>query len=126
LLGYARELEAMGHTITARWLQGSHQVSDDGLSEEAPAAQRQRFAEEDWEDLLGSECCISFTEAPRVANSRGGRHVEFGAAYHAGLLCLVVGPRENVFHCLEKVVWFPDWECARHAMQSARPEEAVA
>jgi hypothetical protein len=23
---------------------------------------------------------------------------------------IVIGPRENVFHCLAQVKWFPDWE----------------
>lgn len=125
LLGYARELEAMGHTITSRWLQGNHQIDDRGLSEEGSAAERTRFAEEDLDDLLAAECCVSFTEAPRSASSRGGRHVEFGIALQAGHLCIVCGPRENVFHCLPQVVWFPDWPLTRHALHSARPDAAA-
>jgi hypothetical protein len=124
LLTYAADLRAMGHAITSRWLQGAHQIDDDGLSAEADGALRQRFAVEDWQDLLSAECCISFTEEPRVANSRGGRHVEFGAALRDGQLCLVVGPRENVFHCLPGVVVFPTWPAALEWL--AEREEVAA
>jgi hypothetical protein len=100
---YRSILEQQGHRVTSRWINGGHQIDDDGLSAQAKEAERLRFAQEDWEDLLDADCCISFTETPRSSNSRGGRHVEFGAALAAGKLCIVVGPRENVFHCLSQV-----------------------
>lgn len=99
----AAMLGAQGHTITSRWLLGDHQIDDAGLSLEAKAEERQRFAMEDWADLMSADMCISFTEEPRGTNSRGGRHVEFGAALAAGKRCIVIGPRENVFHCLPSV-----------------------
>ena len=100
------KLEALGHTVTSRWIDGDHQISDAGLSDEAKAAERTRFALEDWEDLLAADCVISFTERPRETNTRGGRHVEYGAALAAGKRCIVVGFRENVFHCLPQVEFF--------------------
>ena len=109
LLRYAADLEARGHTITSRWLAGNHQIDDAGLSVEAARAERERFATEDWADLCAADACISFTEAPRSSNSRGGRHVEYGAALALGLWCVVVGPRENVFHCLPFVTQYDTW-----------------
>ena len=106
---YRADLEQRGLTVTSRWLAGDHQISDSGLSEQAKEADRIRFATEDWEDLLQAELCISFTEEPRSSNSRGGRHVEFGAALAAGQRCVVIGPRENVFHCLPWVEVFASW-----------------
>ena len=100
---HAKELESTGHIITSRWINGNHQIDDKGLSVEAKKAERERFAVEDMEDLLEADVCISFTETPRSTNSRGGRHVEFGIAIAAGKRCIVVGPRENVFHCLPKI-----------------------
>ncbi len=96
-------LAALGFAVTSRWIDGDHQIDDAGLSAEAKAAERTRFAMEDWEDLCRADIVISFTEEPRSSNSRGGRHVEFGAALALGKTCLVVGPRENVFHCLPQV-----------------------
>jgi hypothetical protein len=108
---YRATLEAEGHTVTSRWLNGNHQIDDQGLSVEGVENERTRFALEDWEDLMAAECCIGFTEPARsVANSRGGRHVEFGGAIAAGKDCIVVGPRENVFHCLPQVRRFATWE----------------
>lgn len=110
LCGYADHLRAEGHAITSRWLAGSPQVSDDGLSAAASSALRQQFAGEDWEDLLSADACIAFSEAPRASNSRGGRHVELGAALALNKIVLVIGPLENVFMCLPQVFHFRNWQ----------------
>jgi hypothetical protein len=173
LCGYRTDLERAGFTVTSRWLNGEHQITDAGMA--APAepddvaawegnvrehhgtvgehmhgmcghgharghcvqtygarpgslgkvgealveddtnqtedavALRTRFAQEDWADLLAADIVVSFTETPRSSNSRGGRHVEFGAGLALGKPCLVVGPRENVFHCLPDVVVHEHW-----------------
>jgi hypothetical protein len=109
LLDYAIDLSMIGHSVTSRWLAGNHQIDDAGLSTEAEAEERTRFAEEDLADLLAADCCISFTEPPRSTNSRGGRHVEHGIALGRGMRVIVVGPRENVFHCLPRVEHFASW-----------------
>jgi len=64
------------------------------------------------------EVVISFTEHPRSTNSRGGRHVEFGIALGQMLRVWIVGPRENVFHCMEEVRQFDSWTQAREQLQS--------
>lgn len=115
LCGYRAVLEADGHTITSRWLNGNHQIDDQGLSVQATESERVRFAVEDWDDLMAADCCISFTEIPRSERTRGGRHVEFGAALAAGKQCIVIGPRENVFHCLPWVSYFTSWTDFRAA-----------
>ena len=103
LCAYRTALANMGYVVTSRWLNGNHQTTDAGLSEQAREADRLMFASEDWNDLVSADTCISFTEEPRATNSRGGRHVEFGAALAFGKRCIVVGPLENVFHCLPEV-----------------------
>jgi hypothetical protein len=109
LCAYRSLLKQEGHAITSRWLDGNHQISDAGLNEREAEAERIRFATEDWQDLHAAEACISFTEEPRSTSSRGGRHVEFGAALSLGMKCVVVGPRENVFHCIPAVEHFDTW-----------------
>ena len=109
LLGYAADLQVMGHVVTSRWLLGGHQVSDDGLRDDATAEQRTLFAAEDWNDLVAADTVIAFTEPPRSIYSRGGRHVEFGAALALEKRCIVVGYRENVFHCLPEVEFYATW-----------------
>lgn len=118
LCTYRADLEALGHTITSRWLFGNHQLTDEELRADGGAVEkRARFAVEDWQDLIAAATCISFTEEPRSGNSRGGRHVEFGAALALGQRCIVVGARENVFHCLLTVEWYPDWPAALTALR---------
>ena len=111
LQSYAKTLEEVGHTITSRWIKGGHQINDEGLSDVAKEEERIRFALEDIEDLDAADVIINFTEKPRSTNSRGGRHVEMGYALGTkAKVVVVIGPRENVFHCLPKVLYFPNWE----------------
>lgn len=87
------------YEVTSSWLHGIH--SSINPNEHEP------YAREDLADLLRSDIVISFTEAPGVeGRQRGGRHVEFGVALATGKLCIVVGPRENVFHWLGGVYVF--------------------
>lgn len=124
LCQYRKVLQALGHEVTSRWLDGAHQISDsgtpigddgealvegDGDSPEC-AAMRARFAREDVEDVRKSDCVISFTEPPRSNSNRGGRHVEFGLAYALGKRLIVVGYRENVFHWISSVMFFKTFE----------------
>ena len=110
LTDYAQQLRACGFVITSRWLEGCSPLSSEGLSEEAPFEQRIKLAQQDWEDLMAADICISFTEPPRSGNTRGGRHVEMGAALAAQKRIIVVGHRENVFHCLPQVEFHRTWQ----------------
>lgn len=109
LCKYRNVLQAQGHIITSRWLNGGHEITKEG-STQADQESRAQFAQEDWDDLMKADVCISFTEEPRKTATRGGRHVEFGAAYASGIRCIVVGHRENVFHCLPDVQFCKTFE----------------
>lgn len=120
LCRYRADLEALGFTVTSRWLNGNHQVDEKGLSEEAGRADRERFAREDFDDVKAADLVVAFTEEPRQTNSRGGRHVELGIAIGLGTPVLVVGPRENVFCCLEpEVEVTPSWDQALRVLAVA-------
>jgi len=135
LCRYRAELQAAGVEVTARWLDGAHQVylsgeplgpEQEALIESGAASPelRARFAAEDWNDLTSADVVINFTEPPRSNASRGGRHVEFGAALALEIRCLVVGHRENVFHCLPEVEFFENWPAAFAALTA--PAEVSA
>lgn len=104
------DLIKVGFTVTSRWVNGEHQAADDDT-----AAWR-RFAQEDFVDLNAADTVVSFTEPPRTGPTRGGRHVEFGAALALGKGLIVVGHRENVFHALSAVEFYPSWAQAFAAM----------
>jgi len=135
LLRYARQLEELGHEVTSRWIRGDHEMPEIGDADSTDEAfnaitdaQRaeigRSFALDDLDDLMNAECLIAFTETPGKAKGRGrgGRHVELGFAlalhslrlgdYERGLWMrriVIVGPRENVFCCLDGIDHFEDW-----------------
>jgi nucleoside 2-deoxyribosyltransferase len=103
----AAELRRMGHEITSRWLEESSRPDcgtlPDGRSRIAPPEERSAFAAQDIEDVRAAELVVSITEPEDAKASRGGRHVEFGAAFAWGKRLVVIGYRENVFHHLPGV-----------------------
>jgi len=124
---YRSQLQEMGYTVQARWLNGGHQISnngtpigengeslvEDGSTNVAASELRGKFAQDDWEDVTNAELVINFTETPRSNHSRGGRHVEFGIALARGARVIVVGHRENIFHWLPSVEFHETWESAK-------------
>jgi hypothetical protein len=122
LCGYRANLEALGVEVTSRWLNGSHQLDNEGrplgdageLRFEAgdPAVDhyRWKFATDDRDDVLAADTLIAFTEQPHTGNSRGGRHVELGIALGVGKRIVIVGPRENVFCWLPEVEQHDSWD----------------
>jgi hypothetical protein len=101
-------LEVFGHQVTSRWIdqETSGQTEAAGAAELSvdPAAYV-KFARKDFEDISAADTVLSFTGAP----GRGGHHIEFGIALALGKQLVIVGPRENVFHSLPQVDWYPDW-----------------
>lgn len=141
LAAYADQLRALGHQVTSRWLEGQHQADELEIAAAGQVHQVPelacRFAEEDVEDVTFADVVVAFSEPPRSSASRGGRHVEFGmtlgwvlAGYGTvdgrARRIVVVGQRENVFHCLRDVAVFPDWSSFLATVEPAtQSEEAV-
>lgn len=128
---YAIELMRLGHRITSRWIWGSHQITNEQMEDSAKQELRTKLALEDITDLECANWLISFTETPRANTSRGGRHVEFGIALNARrehdrtrgsymhlagkfYRLTIIGPRENIFHCVPEVEHFADWASFRN------------
>lgn len=113
LCGYRDRLESLGHVVTSRWLTGDHTIGgsdsppdgDNGEMSEEAIENRERFAEEDVEDVRACDLLIAFTEPENSPYSRGGRHVELGIAIGSFTDVLVIGHRENIF-CWLPEVWF--------------------
>lgn len=107
----AGELEAAGITVTSRWFRGGHEWVGTA-DEEIPVGRLAQFAQEDLDDLVAADVLVCLTESPRTGPARGGRHVEFGYALGISMPTVVVGHRENVFYCLPRVTFAPDWQSA--------------
>ncbi len=125
MVEHAEELRRLGHTVVSSWISGKHEhnsehgVQADELAEED---ERQQWALEDIVDLIAADTLVAFTEDPgRVGRNRGGRHVELGFAIGWAEAAatfsidddkrvVVIGPRENIFHCLPYVEQYDAWE----------------
>lgn len=115
---YARQLEQYGYTVVSSWITGDN-TGEDG--EDATHETRRELAMRDIDQLRSSDICISFTEPPRTTATRGGRHVEFGIAYALNKIVWVCEHRENIFHDLGRVRFFPTWlDCLRAAVDVAQ------
>ena len=113
---YAAQLTDLGYAVTSRWILGDHDIRAHWQSE-APYYMP-LWADEDFADLVAADTVISFTEAPGETSgrARGGRHVEFGMALALRKRCLIVGPREHVFHWLPTVDSYTTWDAALAAL----------
>jgi len=104
---HARDLQDLGFEIASKWVWGAQDIL-------ANPQEAKQMATQDRADVLRSDLVINFAEAKEVDYPRGSRHTEFGMAYQAGKVCYVVGrwgtELENIFHNLEGVVIFENWE----------------
>jgi len=103
-------LQALGHEVTSRWIdQHGGNLLESFVAEKLNAQPDEcaKYARVDLEDLEAADTVISFTSAG--GGGKGGRHVEFGLALGLGKRLVIVGPRENVFHTLPAIEWYPDW-----------------
>lgn len=115
LCEYRKKLEDLGHSVTSRWLNGKHQISDGGKPignhgeslVEGDDGSSSEHAREDVKDVEDCDLLIAFTEPPRSNASRGGRHVELGLALGLKKRIFVIGHRENIFCWLPDVEFFP-------------------
>lgn len=118
LRGYRDQLVAAipGAVVTSRWID-CHEDIVGGLEQsftpEALAADPVgcwQFGQHDLEDLASADAIVSFTG--EGGGGKGGRHIEHGLAiayvdnhpWTAGAAgdrfrLIVIGPRENIFHC---------------------------
>lgn len=104
-------LQALGYEVTSRWIedrggkygQGSFTPGQLNSDREYCA----KVAGRDLEDIEAADTMISFTSPD--GGGKGGRHVEFGLALGLGKHLVIVGPRENVFHTMLNIEWYPDW-----------------
>ena len=102
MIPYTKQLEAEGHEVTSRWIfEGEH---------ETYGQLWRTKAEIDLRDIDRSEVIVLFTEDPETFWVRGSRHFELGYAFGIGLMCITVGPRENIFHWLDLVDNHATWE----------------
>jgi hypothetical protein len=108
-----------GSVVTSRWIDCHPDIVgglEQSFTPEALAADPAgcwKFGLHDVEDLANATAIVSFTG--NGGGGKGGRHIEHGIAmaldfYSAGpMRLIVVGPRENIFHCHPKTEVYSTW-----------------
>jgi hypothetical protein len=94
---WASRLEAVGHTITARWIYGN----EEGMT-------LHDAAQMDIDDVDAADAVVSMVLPKGTLFSSGGRHVEFGYGFARNKLMIIVSDHaENIFHEHGSVVKCP-------------------
>jgi hypothetical protein len=112
-----------GIEITSRWIDCHTDVVGDFTSSFTPEFLNASpelcapLGRHDLDDIDRADTVISFTSSD---GGKGGRHVELGYALALGKQTIVIGARENVFHTLDEIAWYPDWPHFVMAMQRAK------
>lgn len=103
----AKALLELGYHVTSQWL-GQWR---DNLNKPTKALQEEaeQAGERDMKDVLAADIFLMITgDDKQVKPSGGGRHTEFGIAFHAEKIIFILGPRENVFQQSAKVLQVKD------------------
>lgn len=106
------DFQADGIEVTSSWLDQPHKPTA-GL-EDLTEEEHRRFAVRDLHDIFQSDAMVYFAVELSQAPARAGRHVEFGFALGIGLLIIVVGPKENIFHYAPGVIHVDNIEQAKN------------
>ena len=119
LQGYAKELQALGHTVTSRWIRGDHELRAHGDAEHE--SWQTVWALENWADLEDADTVILFADAPEadLSRARAGHMVEWGMALALFKQCLVIGSRDNLFFFLPQVHFYPTWQACLAGLQES-------
>ena len=111
---YRDEIEAaLDAKVTSRWIDCHNDELENSYTPEQLNADPDgcwRHGAHDLEDLEDADVLVSFTG--NGGGGKGGRHIEHGfflATAGGGRRVVIVGPRENIFHCHPGTEAYPDW-----------------
>ena len=90
------ELEAMGYTVTSRWLDVDERPVMGNTKTWTEYAHK--WGVRDYEDVLTADIVVIDLTIPSTS---GGTHVELGLALGRGKKVLFIGERKTVFHYLD-------------------------
>lgn len=100
---YATRLNNIKHWVTSSWLSDNRSIITKPVD-----YNMRNFAYEDINNINRADLVVVFAEDPnnQIDGDRGDRHFELGYALGAGKLTAIIGPRENKFYHLTKVIYF--------------------
>lgn len=99
----AQQLRDSGAIVVSTWHDG---VKDDAGSEE----KLQGLSMKDLKEVYEGDAVFTLTDEPGGFYQYGSHHIEFGAGYAWDKICVLIGPRELMFHRLPGVLQFDSFE----------------
>ena len=97
--------------VTSRWIDCHNDELEQSYTPEvlnADPAGCWKYGRDDLNDLNAADVIVSFTG--QGGGGKGGRHVEHGYALALIARIVVIGPRENIFHCDPDTEVYPDFD----------------
>ena len=105
-------LRASGYQVVSSWVFGG----EEGLA-------RSDIAVLDLDDVEKADILLAFSHPRGTHTPGGGRHIEFGYALARGKICVVIGPRENVFHEHPSVI---QYDSLQEFLNHFRPSQQLS
>lgn len=106
MIQMAQVLQEHGVDNTATWLTEPHAATTTMRS--MPYSALYNYALRDLEDISRADALVLFSFDSLLPACRGGHNVEMGLALGLGKPVYIIGPHENIFHYLPKVMHFSD------------------
>lgn len=113
---------ATGGVVTSRWIDchdGELETSHTPDALNARPGECWKHGAIDLDDLDQADTIVSFTG--NGGGGKGGRHIEHGYAIAMGMRIVVIGPRENIFHCYPETEVYSTWtKFLAHEVENGR------
>jgi nucleoside 2-deoxyribosyltransferase len=119
-----KELQALGHVVTSTW-PWEDSKPEATLADIDEESLIRKIAYKDLREIREADAVILFTQEPTEPMLRGGRMHEFGYAHALGKTLIVCGPRENIFHYIDKVWVYDNWQSLSSHASLAHLEVAL-
>ena len=106
LIEYRKELQSIigvDLRVVSTWLDNPQVTGIDGKDAAFIPDAAVVYAKQDYHDILSADCLIQFTDPPSSTFRRGAAHCEFGIALALDKRCMIVGPRQQIFHTMPQV-----------------------
>ena len=87
----AKKLNNAGYDVISSWIYGDEedQLTPEGLH---------KIAQKDIDQVRDCDILVTFSEPAGSYNRGGGRHTELGLAMAWDKPCVLIGPKEQIFH----------------------------
>ena len=102
------KLERLGYEVISSW--PWEEIAPTTTLAECTTEHLLKHGRIDIKEIENCDALLLFTQDPSIPFCRGGRMHEAGYAHALGKHVVVIGPRENIFHYLPEIGWYPTFD----------------